>query len=176
MKIIVSSQNPVKINASLKAFQTVFPKEKFKIQGISVPSNVSDQPMSEKETMQGALNRAKNAFTKSPEADYWVGIEGGIEKYNNEMMTFAWVFVKGRTKLGKGRSASFFLPPKVVELINEGKELGDADDIVFGKNNSKQSTGSIGILTDDLITRTELYIPAVIMALIPFKNLELYQK
>jgi len=167
MKIIVSSQNPVKINASLKAFQTVFPKEKFKIQGISVPSNVSDQPM---------LNRAKNAFTKSPEADYWVGIEGGIEKYNNEMMTFAWVFVKGRTKLGKGRSASFFLPPKVVELINEGKELGDADDIVFGKNNSKQSTGSIGILTDDLITRTELYIPAVIMALIPFKNLELYQK
>lgn len=29
----------------------------------------------------------------------------------------------------------------VVRPINEGKELGEADDIVFGKNNSKQADG-----------------------------------
>ncbi|MBN1971102.1 MAG: inosine/xanthosine triphosphatase [Candidatus Delongbacteria bacterium] len=176
MKIIVSSKNPVKINATLNGFMEVFPKEVFEIEGVSVPSDVSDQPMNEEETYQGALNRAGNAYKDFPEADYWVGIEGGIEKKNSEMMTFAWVYIKSKKLEGKGRSASFFLPPEIVSLINQGKELGDADDIVFGKSNSKQKNGAVGILTGDLITRESLYIPAVIMALIPFKNETLYYK
>jgi non-canonical (house-cleaning) NTP pyrophosphatase len=49
-------------------------------------------------------------------------------------------------------------------------ELGDADDAVFGRSNSKQANGSIGLLTDDALTRTEYYVQAVIMALIPFKK------
>jgi non-canonical (house-cleaning) NTP pyrophosphatase len=52
--------------------------------------------------------------------------------------------------------------------------LGEADDRVFSRKNSKQSNGAIGILTNDAIDRTELYIPAVIFALIPFKNPDLY--
>ena len=58
------------------------------------------------------------------------------------------------------------LPPEVCRLISEGIELGEADDIVFGKSNSKQSNGAIGLLTQDLITRTTLYIPAILMALV----------
>jgi non-canonical (house-cleaning) NTP pyrophosphatase len=41
-------------------------------------------------------------------------------------------------------------------LVESGKELGDADDIVFGKSNSKQQNGAVGILTHDIITRTAL--------------------
>lgn len=175
MKIIVSSKNPVKVNATLEGFQKVFQKQTFEVEGVSVQSDVSDQPMSEEETFNGALNRAENACKDFPDADFWVGIEGGIEKKGSEMMTFAWVYIKSKELVGKGRSASFFLPPKIVSLINEGKELGDADDIVFGKSNSKQKNGAVGILTGDLITRKSLYIPAVIMALIPFKNGSLYE-
>jgi non-canonical (house-cleaning) NTP pyrophosphatase len=49
-------------------------------------------------------------------------------------------------------------------------ELGEADDVVFGRANSKQANGSIGLLTDDTITRTSYYVDAVVMALIPFKK------
>jgi non-canonical (house-cleaning) NTP pyrophosphatase len=49
-------------------------------------------------------------------------------------------------------------------------ELGDADDLVFARQNSKQKNGAVGLLTADAIDRLELYIPAVIFALIPFKN------
>lgn len=56
----------------------------------------------------------------------------------------------------------------------EGKELGEADDLVFGQTNSKQANGAVGILTDNVLTRTTFYEPAVILALIPFKNPELY--
>jgi non-canonical (house-cleaning) NTP pyrophosphatase len=85
------------------------------------------------------------------------------------------VVVKSRDgKIGKGKTGSFFLPPKVAELIGQGKELGDADDIVFGTSNSKQANGAVGILTGDVLTRTTFYEAAVILALIPFKNPELY--
>jgi non-canonical (house-cleaning) NTP pyrophosphatase len=53
-------------------------------------------------------------------------------------------------------------------------ELGDADDEIFGASNSKQQNGAVGLLTENAVTRTTLYEQAVIMALIPFKNPELY--
>lgn len=175
MKIVIASKNPVKINAALQGFKSVFNDEEYEIEGVSVSSDVADQPMSEAETMTGALNRVNNAKLATPVADYWVGIEGGVANLNNEMVTFAWVYIlNAKGMLGKGRSASFFLPQKVVSLIKQGKELGDADDIVFGKSNSKQQNGAVGLLTKDNITRESLYVPAVVMALIPFINETLY--
>jgi non-canonical (house-cleaning) NTP pyrophosphatase len=66
------------------------------------------------------------------------------------------------------------LPKKVSELIKQGMELGEANDLLFNQQNSKQKGGSVGILTDDVIDRTEIYWPAVVMALIPFKNSDLF--
>jgi non-canonical (house-cleaning) NTP pyrophosphatase len=62
----------------------------------------------------------------------------------------------------------------VVELIDQGMELGEADDVVFGRNNSKQKNGAVGILTGDVVTRTSYYVEAVCLALIPFRNWKLY--
>jgi len=59
-------------------------------------------------------------------------------------------------------------------LVRQGVELGEADDRIFGRNNSKQQNGAVGLLTGDAVDRAGLYVPAVIFALIPFKNPELY--
>jgi non-canonical (house-cleaning) NTP pyrophosphatase len=58
--------------------------------------------------------------------------------------------------------------------VRQGKELGEADDQVFGRHNSKQQEGAIGLLTGRVIDRTALYEEAVVMALIPFKNPTLF--
>ena len=138
-KIIIASKNPVKINATLSGFQKMFPNETFEISGISVASGVSDQPKSDSETFQGAWNRVDNASKEISNADFWIGIEGGIEEKGLDMEAFAWVVIKAKNKkFGKGRTGTFFLPPKIAELIKQGKELGEADDIVFGQINSKQ--------------------------------------
>ena len=140
-----------------------------------MPSEVSAQPKNDSEIFQGAWNRANNASEAIPGADFWVGIEGGIEEKNGEMEAFAWIIIKGKDgKFGKGRTGTFFLPPKVAELIREGKELGEADDIVFQRKNSKQENGAVGILTGNVLDRTKYYAEAVIMALIPFRNEKLY--
>ncbi len=173
-KVIIASKNPVKINAVKHGFERMFPDIIFDYVGVSVSSEVSDQPSSDDETFKGAFNRAKNANLQYPDANYWVGIEGGIQKIGREMETFAWVFIKSSTKNGKSRTGTFFLPFKVMQLIDEGKELGEADDIVFKCSNSKQENGAVGILTDNIIDRTKYCLESVILALIPFKNDGLY--
>ena len=174
-KIVLASKNPVKMRAALTGFQKMFPDVPFEIEGVSVASGVSDQPMSDIETLHGARRRVENAQTEYPDADFWIGIEGGIEEKHHEMEAFAWIVVHDKDGgVGKGRTGSFFLPPQVAALVREGKELGDADDIVFGKTNSKQENGAVGLLTDNVIHRAGYYTETVVLALIPFKNRHLY--
>lgn len=58
-KVVIASLNPAKINAVKSAFQSAFPQQVFEFVGISVPSEVADQPMTNEETHRGALNRVK---------------------------------------------------------------------------------------------------------------------
>lgn len=170
-RITVASQNPVKLNAALAAFQRMFPAQSYVVDGVSVSSGVPEQPTSVSETMEGARNRAEQARAAAPESDYWVGIEGGIEDSPLGMTCFARVHVLGRGHItGLGQTAVFYLPREVAELVRGGLELGLADDKVFGRDNSKQTNGAIGLLTDDLVDREAYYTHAVIMALVPFKN------
>lgn len=174
-KLIVASKNPVKIAAVRNGFEKMFPSENFEIEGVSVESGVGDQPMSDAETLAGAWNRCHRACEAVPDADFCVGIEGGVEDDAGELEAFAWVVVKSRDgKIGKGRTCTLFLPQKVTELIRQGKELGEADDIVFNRTNSKQENGAVGLLTRDAIDRTHYYTDAVMLALIPFVNKDLY--
>jgi non-canonical (house-cleaning) NTP pyrophosphatase len=75
---------------------------------------------------------------------------------------------------GRSRTATFELPAEVARLVREGVELGHADDRVFGRENSKQTNGAVGLLTRDLIDRTAYYEHAVVLALVPFVNPGLY--
>ena len=74
---------------------------------------------------------------------------------------------------GKARTGTYYLSDEMAKLVRGGMELGQADDVVFGQTNSKQRNGSVGLLTDDVIDRTAYYAQAVILALIPFKNVGL---
>ena len=50
--VFIGSKNPTKINAVKKAFASVFKKKYFSFVGVSSPSGVGNQPMSEKETFK----------------------------------------------------------------------------------------------------------------------------
>ena len=174
--IVVASQNPAKIRATLGGFKRMFPNETFRIEPVSVHSGVKVQPFSDHETLTGAETRATNASKQLPEADYWVGIEGGVEDHNGEFSAYAWIVILSKELAGRSRTGTFFLPKEVTSLIKDGKELGEADDIVFNETNSKQKNGAVGLLTTNIIDRIRLYEHAVILALIPFKNPEMYKK
>ena len=173
-QVIVASTNPVKIQAALAGFQRLFPEQSWEARGLSVPSGVGHQPMTDAETRQGALNRARAAQAAVPAADFWVGIEGGCEELHGRLACFAWAIILGRGQAGESRTGMFFLPEAVAALVRAGVELGEADDRVFGRVNSKQGNGAVGLLTGDVIDRLAYYEHALILALVPFRNAALY--
>lgn len=172
MKILVGSTNPVKIKAVEKAFQLCLPQESWSIEGMKVESGVSDQPMTDEETYAGAQYRVGQLLSNA--ADYYVGLEGGLEPFQDQLQAFAWIYIKSRDRISFARTSTFILPPKIADLVKGGMELGDADDVVFGMSNSKQKMGAIGLLTKGLTDRARYYEEAVQKALIPFMNPDLY--
>ena len=171
MKVVVASLNPVKIKATEAAFSALLPNEQIQVSGFAVPSGVSEQPQSDDETRQGALNRAANVSVAQPDASYWVGLEGGIEDYAGRLSAFAWIAVRNhRGDISDARSATLPLPKAIKELIDQGLELGDANDRVFATINSKQGGGAYGLLTDGRYTRQSIYTQTAILALLPFTH------
>ena len=173
--VIVASTNPVKIEAVKNGFTAMFPDGQFDVQGVAGMSGVGNQPKSDADTFRGAKNRVNSVREKVSTADFWVGIEGGVEEKDGRMEAFAWIYIRAADgRIGQGKTGTFVLPRPVAALIRKGKELGEADDIVFKKTNSKLTTGAVGILTDNIIDRATYYSQAVILALIPFKHREYY--
>lgn len=171
MKIAVGSKNPVKIDSALAGFERMFPGQPFSVQGLAVPSGVSDQPMTSEETLAGATERAMALRSLDSTADFFVGIEGGIERVGETMFASAWiVIVDAAGNQGSGRSGTFPLPPRVQQRVESGIELGLANDEVFGELNSKQRGGAVGSLTSGVITRRSLYEHAMVLALVSFKH------
>jgi inosine/xanthosine triphosphatase len=170
IKIVVASTNPVKRDSVGHAFEQWF-KTSLELLAVNVPSGVADQPMTDKETLQGAKNRAAAALLKVPDAQYAVGLEGGVEDSPDGMVSFAWIVIKTKMLESKARTATLQLPERVAALVREGAELGEANDRVFGVTNSKHNLGAVGLLTNGLIDRKKLYADAVLLALIPHQKL-----
>lgn len=176
MKIVIGSMNPIKEAAVRQAFGLIFPDVNFLFQGVNAHSNVGDQPLSHGEIYEGALNRVRHSKELNIEGDYYVGLEGGVEEIEGELYNFGWVIIESKEeKRGAGRTVSFVIPNLIRDLMKkEGIELSQAADQIFLKNNTKHGTGTIGPLTKDVLTYTDWYVSAVICALIPFVNKELY--
>lgn len=169
LRIVVASRNPVKIAAAKAGCARALGDEaELEMLPVEVASGVPDQPMSDQETRRGAGQRALAAQSASPDADFWLGLEGGIEDDGDKMWAFAWIAARWPGGQGEARTAAFALPEAVAELVRQGVELGEADDRVFGRRNSKQQGGAVGLLTGGRLDRAALYEPAVVLALIPY--------
>lgn len=172
MKILVGSNNPVKIEAVKEGFSKYF--QDIEVQNISVNSEVSHQPIDE-ETFHGAKNRVlalqKADSEEKTNADFFVGIEGGIIQLHSKWFVFGCICIMDKTgKLGFGLSPMFELPKGMTAKLLQGEELGTVVDTTFGLHNVKQKGGAIGYFTNGVITRKDFYVPGVITALVPFLN------
>ena len=175
VSVAVGSKNPVKMKAAeigiARACEPLA-KVDVTVSGYNVASGVSDQPMGEDETKQGAINRAIAAWNAHLDAtkskpEYSVGLEGGIVDNGTDMICIATMACFDGSATGFSRAASFAIPPAMADLVRGGMELGDADDAIFKTVNSKQGEGTVGALTRGVINRVSYYEPAVVLAMIP---------
>ncbi|MDX1700075.1 MAG: inosine/xanthosine triphosphatase [Melioribacteraceae bacterium] len=176
MKILVGSKNPVKLKAVEETFAMYF--NSVEVLGIKVESNVSDQPIND-ETFKGAENRARSLATLNEEqklnADFFVGIEGGISSIYDNWFAFGAMCVMDKDgKKTFGTSAHFELPEIVTNELLKGRELGHVMDEIMREENTKQKGGAIAYFTLGKMDRKQLYIPGLISALVPFNHKPMY--
>ncbi|AFJ48416.1 inosine/xanthosine triphosphatase [Shimwellia blattae] len=164
--IISATKNPAKIQAILQGFEAVFGAGSCHIEAVSVGSGVPEQPIGDAQTRQGARQRVINARQVKPEADFWVAIEAGIDQGS----TYSWVVVENHSQRGEARSATLPLPEKVLARVMEGEALGPVMSALTGIEQIGRKEGAIGVFTAGALTRSSVYLQAVVLALSPFHN------
>ncbi len=173
MLIVVGSTNKVKINAVRWAFGSFFKDLEF--EALEVDSGVSRMPMSAKETIKGSENRAINALS-SMDAEFGVGVEGGVEDTELGTMLCSYVTVINKKGVrGTGGGTSVRIPEPIARRVKAGEELGNVMDDFSGMKDTKHSSGAIGILTKNLVDRESFFRMATACALSPFISPEFYE-
>lgn len=94
----------------------------------SVNSDVSDQPLTEKETLSGAINRAFNLKSLFSDADIYVGMEGGLTKLEDNkedlFLVCAVCFLFKDGTVLKSVSSKLQLPLFMSQAILQGYQFG----------------------------------------------------
>jgi len=173
LKVIVGSKNPVKINATNNILRKIYGD--IEIESKNADSGVPDQPFGLEQTIKGAINRAKNAYSEG--FDLSIGIESGLMETPNSTTGYIdlqWCAIFDGDKITIGVSSGFEYPPEVVKEVLNGIEVGDVMDRVTGVNDLGQKKGAVSHLSHGLLDRTENTEQCVLTAMIPRMNEDLY--
>lgn len=167
MIVSVGSQRKSKQNAVRKAFAHYYPD--FDIVGVACDSGVSDQPLTDEETIRGAINRANRALTKG---DIGVGIEAGLKQVPNAITGYlntTWCAITDKEGfLTIGSSPDFEYPGKIAEDALAGIEVSKSAAELYGMDETElKESGVISKLTRGVMSREDYSYYAVLMALIP---------
>ena len=173
MYIVIGSTSPVKVNATKQAFGTYF--DEIEVKALPLVSGVKAFPTSDGETLQGALNRAKKACSQESEAEFAVGIEGGLSKLYNYVLVKQIAVVIKDDIIGIGVSAGYVAPDKLIRQLNMASdESRKIIDSYFGREEILSKEGVIGFMTNEVLNRTRVTKDAVICALTRFINPQFY--
>lgn len=163
LRVVVGSSNEAKIAAVREAFALAAGSVLVNMVEVK---DAPQQPLSDHDTLRGAEHRAQTARLAQPAADYWVGIEGGIERVAGELMVMAWVVILSPNRVGRSRSAAYQLPKSAAVAVTSGRSLGEVSAKAEGPDWRRR--GLVASLSDGLITRSSFYVQPVILAFLPF--------
>ncbi len=151
-KAYVGSLNKIKVGATTE----VLSQYGYEVIGIDAPSQVSAQPMTDDETIEGATNRALGL----PTDGLRIGLEAGVMLHKDTLFLTNWgVLIDedgNRIVAGGTRIA---LPDEVKKtLFEDGLELSDAMAKHYNTKDIKFKEGAIGYFSNSLVTRNDNFV------------------
>ncbi|MBI2544981.1 MAG: inosine/xanthosine triphosphatase [Candidatus Aenigmarchaeota archaeon] len=173
MRINVGSTNSVKVDAIKEIISDYEILSGSEVIPVKVSSQVSEQPKTLDETIQGARNRAEAAFH---DCDYSIGIESGlmqVPKTKTGHMNIDACAIYDGKEFHIGLGSGFEYPKEVTRLVfEEGLDIDDAFHKAGITDNDDIGSfeGAIGILTKGRLPRKEYTKQAIRMALIHLEN------
>ncbi len=185
MLIGIGSENKTKITACKIALrqiltESVINHEDVQFRAIPTRTEVPDMPLTMTDIRNGARQRAIHVQLYLPEADISIGLEGGVfipdEANHDESYLQNWVYAYDGLDGFFGSSPCLPLPRVITQaLYQEKRELSDVIDSFSGKTDVRSNEGAFGILTKNLITRTDSFVSAILCALTPLIFKKTYQ-
>lgn len=152
-KCYLGSQNNVKLAATKEVLIN------FEVVGLNVDSKVGKQPLTDEETIQGALNRALCL----PKDGLRIGLEAGVELHGDILFLVNWgvmidlddnIYYAGGTRV----PMDSFIKDK---LFNENMELADVMDEYLHTEGIKHKEGAIGYFTNNEVKRKDIFVHIV---------------
>lgn len=144
----------------------------YEIIPVDVESGIPGQPLDENITIEGAINRAKNATNSSQEYIFSIGLEGGLEKINDLYYLLCVVALVDRNgSVYIGISNKLPLPREVSECIGNGEQFGVAirEFMKNIQNNSLNNSTQLIEHVQELVDRKKSFLIALNTALFAFK-------
>ena len=178
MKIIVGSKNPAKLDAVREIIAHYPILHGAEIDGVAAASGVSEQPITQEETVLGAMNRARAAWNEG--VRYSIGLESGLTPVpytKSGYMDFTACAIFDGETIHLGFSAAFEYPVAFTKRIFEnGEDVNSASKALGFTSDPKigYAEGMVGILTKNRLNRKSQAGQAVTMALIHLENPEWY--
>jgi inosine/xanthosine triphosphatase len=179
MRINLGSKNPTKIAALKETISAYDFLSGAEIVPMEVESGVSPQPKSLDETITGATNRAKAAFSN---CGYSIGIESGLMKVpqaKSGYMDLTVCIIYDGKEPHLGLSSAFEFPPEITKMIHEKGLDANQASFKFGltkHENVGSLEGAVGVLTKGRVTRKDYTKQAIQMALIQIENPSYYSR
>ncbi len=177
MKIGMGSKNKTKIEA-LKTLLHEYPLFKDgEVIGMDVKIEEFGHPKNIKETVEGAIERAKQAYVGN---DYGFGIEGGLTEVphtKSGYMEVAACAIYDGKQIHLGLGPALEWPTKVMDgILNKGLDGSQAMKAAGYTTHEKfgEKEGLVGVLTKGKMVRTDFNRYAIMMALTHLENPEYF--
>jgi inosine/xanthosine triphosphatase len=149
----------------------------------AVLTDAPAMPLTDEQLMLGARERALAVraalLREGTSAQVYVGLEGGFHSISldDRWMTFlrGWAYATDGARGSYGASPSIIVPEAIVRRVRDGRsELGPVMDEVAGERDVRSRQGAWGVLSRDLLTRSDSFEAALIAAFAPFYNEKFY--
>jgi len=178
--ILVASARPAKVEAVRAAIDRITSIDlrftSFTLQTADAGAAAPAMPMSDRETLAGAIARAQVVARTASPPFLALGLEGGLAPLPGVAgtMLVSWAAATDGTRWGYGCGGSILVPDAIAREVRAGRELGDVIAEMAGEA-IRGTRGAWGLLTRDLIGRRDAFTVATLAALAPFYNAGAYE-
>jgi non-canonical (house-cleaning) NTP pyrophosphatase len=173
-EIVLSSTNDAKRKAALQAIFETFGAGNV-LRTITAPSGVRATPLSHEECLLGATNRVDFIRSAYPDADYYIGAEGGLNMVGGKWFIGGWVAVENKQKVRHlGSSAWVEMPTFLTESIDADVPLSEVikpEHFPPDLFQRRETLGTNGLITQGAYSRVNEFYDALRVSLALF-NLE----
>ena len=168
-KIVVASKSKIKLDVVISVLSKLIPNLQTEVIGIDLESDGAE-PVGEKAILSQITEAIRKARKLHPDAEFYCGMEGGVEEKDHGMEEAAYVVIENKNGSNRSisRSVSFPIPPAVAKLVRNGIPFGDAVDKTYSTKNIKTGQGFVGLLTNGMVDKKALYIQPTAVAFSKF--------